>query len=184
MSDSAPRGFARFSPDIINLLAWVMLLGALGSALSELIWIATNPLIAATVQREFSRQPLAHLPLLLLLGVNGSWPRLARGILVIVAGVGLLRRRPWSINLLLVAWALGLLLILGFAALEIWGDFSAVSSMPPFPGHFSRGLRTVLSTGGSVAVNILVLRWLYRFRREFSPAPEPAAPASVESSGH
>jgi disulfide bond formation protein DsbB len=99
----------------------------------------------------------------------------------VVAALALLRRRPWSITVFVVLRALAILIGLYLAGLEIWLWTSAPGTQAAFPAaHFGRLGMTLLGAVTTLIVNLLVLRWLYRFRREFSPAPEPAAPASVE----
>ena len=168
MQDSGPRGFARFSPDVINLVGWVVLVRGIGGILER-------------VTRAFASGPMLHpgphgfRDWAQALGVSGIG--LLASVGAIVAAGGLLRRRRWSINLLLVLQVLSLLMGLGTAATAIW------MMGRPIPGltavqeaaYTGQDLMNLIGGVATVAVELLIIRWLWRFRRELKPSPPVAA---------
>ena len=91
----------------------------------------------------------------------------------VAAGLGLRRRRPWSLAVLMIALSLGLVIALGH--IGFW--------VAHWQGLALRGLyrtdlwpRFVGSVVGSILLGVqmlvvpgLVIPWLWRFRREFRP---------------
>jgi nitrate reductase NapE component len=149
MQDPAPRGFARIPPDVINLVGWVLLLGGIGGVVEPVIRLA--PYAAAH----------GHLHLWSwFLRLNSYY--LIRNALQIVASVGLLLRRRWSVDLFLALCVFAILVAIGMFGAGVWAYCA---------GRLANHLIPELLAGGAgVVVNVLILRWLWRFRREFKPS--------------
>lgn len=79
-------------------------------------WFCTVGLLITLFSYDTNKDASAFL--LLIIGVIFS-------LLLLIGGIGIIRRRPWARLLLIVSYALALIPIIGYMAGEIWYGFSS-----------------------------------------------------------